>query len=93
MRQHEITAPRRLLDKNGNIAEPGFARRMLPAYSRADIRAGAHRIKEWDYYLVNNGRFAVALTVDDNGYMGLDSISFLDFEDNWQQTEIGRAHV
>ena len=49
MRQHEITAPRRLLDKNGNIAEPGFARRMLPAYSRADIRAGAHMIKEWDY--------------------------------------------
>ena len=73
---------------------------MLPAYSRADIRAGAHRIKEWDYYLVNNGRFAVALTVDDNGYMGLDSISFLDFEDNWQQTvspmcalPMGRRHL
>ena len=86
MRQHEITAPRRLLDAKGNIAEPGFARRALALYSRADIKAPAHRIKEWDYYLVNNGRFAVALTVDDNGYMGLDSISFLDFESGWQQT-------
>ena len=86
MRQHEITAPRRLLDTKGNIAEPGFARRALALYSRADIKAPAHRIKEWDYYLVNNGRFAVALTVDDNGYMGLDSISFLDFESGWQQT-------
>ena len=24
--------------------------------------------------------------MDDNGYMGLDSISFLDFENGWQQT-------
>ena len=71
MRQHEITRVRPLLDRNGNIAEPGYARRLLPVYKRADIKAPAHRIKEWDYYLVNNGRFAVALTVDDNGYMGL----------------------
>ena len=86
MRQHEITVERRLLDANGNIAEPGFARRALALYSRADIKAPAHRIKEWDYYLVNNGRFAVALTIADNGYMGLDSISFLDFESGYQQT-------
>ena len=86
MRQHEITRERPLLDSNGNIAEPGFARSLLPVYRRADVKAPAHRIKEWDYYLVNNGRYALALTVDDNGYMGLDSISFLDFENLWQQT-------
>lgn len=100
MRQHEITAARPLLDKNGDIAEPGFARKMLPVYSREDVKAGAHRIKEWDYYLINNGRFAVALTVADNGYMGMDSISFLDFEDDWQKTvspkcvlPMGRRHM
>lgn len=38
------------------------------------------------YYLINNGRFALALTVDDNGYMGLDSISLLDFENGWEIT-------
>ena len=78
--QHEITSARALLDGSGNIAEPGYARSLLPVYSRAAIKASPLRIKEWDYYLVNNGRFALALTIDDNGYMGLDSISLLDFE-------------
>ena len=67
MRQHEITRSRPLLDSRGNIAEPGFAKRLLPVYRRADVQAPAYRIKEWDYYLINNGRCAVALTVADNG--------------------------
>ena len=78
--QHEITRERSLLDANGNIAEPGFARSALPIYSRRAVKAPAVRIKEWDYYLINNGRWALALTVADNGYMGLDSISFIDLE-------------
>ena len=36
--QHEITRPRPLLDAKGNIAEPGFARRLLPVYRRADVK-------------------------------------------------------
>ena len=86
MIQHEITRVRALLDSNGNIAEPGFARSPLPVYSRRAVKAPALRIKEWDYYLVGNGRFALALTVADNGYMGLDSISFIDLENRWQHT-------
>ena len=79
--QHEITDARPLLDKNGNLREAGYCKKLLPVYRREDIKAGAMRIKEWDYYLINNGRFAVALTIDDNGYMGLDSISLLHFEE------------
>ena len=86
MIQHEITRVRALLDSNGNIAEPGFARSPLPVYSRRSVKVPALRIKEWDYYLVGNGRFALALTVADNGYMGLDSISFIDLENRWQHT-------
>lgn len=100
MMQHEITRQRPLLDANGNIAEPGFARRPLPIYSRRAVKAPALRIKEWDYYLVSNGRWALALTVADNGYMGLDSISFIDLENLWQQTvspmrvlTLGRRHM
>ena len=48
MRQHEITRSRPLLDSRGNIAEPGFAKRLLPVYRRADVQAPAYRIKEWD---------------------------------------------
>ena len=86
MTQHEITRTLPLLDAAGNLSEPGYARTMLPRYRRADIRAGKLRIKEWDYYLINNGRFALALTVADNGYMGMDSVSLLDFEEGWEIT-------
>ena len=87
MQQHEITKEIPLLDKNGNLAEPGYAKKLLPIYRRADIKASPMRIKEWDYYLINNGRFALALTIDDNGYMGLDSISLLNFEEGWEITK------
>lgn len=85
--QHEITRAIPLLDGEGNLAEAGFARRLLPVYRRADIKASKLRIKEWDYYLINNGRFALALTVDDNGYMGMDSVSLLDFQEGWEITK------
>jgi len=85
-KQHEIKSAIPLLDKNGNLTEPGYAKKLLPVYHRADIKASSLRIKEWDYYLINNGRFALALTIDDNGYMGLDSISLLNFEEGWEIT-------
>ncbi len=45
------------------------------------------RIKEWDYYCVNNGHFALALTIADNSYMGLDSISLLNLDEGWEITK------
>ena len=84
--QHEITKAIPLLDENGNLTEPGYAKKLLPVYRRSDIKASPLRIKEWDYYLINNGHFALALTIDDNGYMGLDSISLLNFEEGWEIT-------
>ena len=88
MMQHEITHPIPLLDESGNLTEPGFARRLLPVYDRSKVRSGALRIKEWDYYYVGNDQFGLALTIADNGYMGLDSISFLSFSDTpWQITK------
>ncbi|MCF0138299.1 MAG: DUF2804 domain-containing protein [Oscillospiraceae bacterium] len=85
--QHEITERIPLLNADGNLTEPGFARSLLPVYRRSDIKASPLRIKEWDYYLINNGRFALALTIDDNGYMGLDSVSLLNFEEGWEITK------
>ena len=86
MKQHEITEARPLLNADGNLAEPGFAKKLLPIYRRADVKASAMRLKEWDYYCVNNGRFALCLTIADNGYMGLDSISLLNLEEGWEIT-------
>lgn len=77
--QHEILSRGPLLNGQGNIREPGWARSMLLEYKRSAIKAGKMRIKEWDYYLVNNGSVGVAFTIADNGYMGLMSASVLDF--------------
>lgn len=85
--QHEITARGALLDAKGNVREPGFARGLLLDYRRADVKAPAWRIKEWDYYIVTNDAFGVAFTIADNGYMGLISASLLDFAAPAEHTE------
>jgi len=85
--QHEITERAPLLDEQGNVREAGFARKLLPVYSRSAIRANSLRIKEWDYYLVCNDHYAVALTIADLSYMGFDSISFLDFDERREKTK------
>ena len=85
--QHEILTAAPLLDQKGDLAEPGWARSLLPVYCRDEIKAGKLRIKEWDYYLITDGHIGLALTIADNGYMGLDSISFLHFDEGWEQTK------
>ena len=98
--QTEITVPGKLLDEKGNLTHPGYSRSLLQEYHRADVKASPLRIKEWDYYLVSNGRFALALTVADNGYMGLDSVSLIHMEEGWEITKspmsllpLGKKHL
>lgn len=84
--QHEITTRHPLLDARGRLIEAGYTKGLLMDYDRKAIKAGALRIKEWDYYLIANNDYAVALTIDDNSYMGLDGISLLDFRKPWEHT-------
>lgn len=78
--QHEITTVAPLLDDFGVLKEPGWSKKMLSIYDRGKIKASKLRIKEWDYYLVGNDAFAIALTVADNSYMGLISASLIEFK-------------
>ena len=88
MRNHEVTQERELLDERGNLAEPGWSRRLLQRYDRQRIRAPKWRIKEWDYYLVMGRGFAGAFTVSDDGYIGLQSVSLLVLDETpWEHTE------
>ena len=88
MRNHEVTEPRDLLDEEGNLAEPGWSRRLIQRYDRSKIRAPKWRVKEWDYYLVVGRGFAGAFTVSDDGYIGLQSVSLLNLgEEPWEHTE------
>ena len=77
--QHEITKRKKLLNESGDLSEPGYSKRLLLDYRRADIKASPLRIKEWDYYYIGNDEFGLALTIADNSYMGLISASLLDF--------------
>ena len=78
--------PGKLLDENGHLTEKGYATSLVKTYFRRDIKAGALRIKEWDYYLIYNNDYGVALTLADNSYMGLVSTSFLDFKNKTERT-------
>ena len=86
--QYEITEAIPLLDEQGNLTRPGYAKYLLPVYDRSNVKGGFARLKEWDYYYAGNDRFGVALTIADNSYMGLDSISFLSFKGTpWEITK------
>ena len=65
--------------QQGHLNEAGYATSLVKTYRRSDIKAPSLRIKEWDYYLIYNDRFAIALTMDDNAYMSMLSASFIDF--------------
>lgn len=94
MRNHEVTNVQMLLDEHGELREPGWSRGLVQKYRRAMIRAPKFRIKEWDYYLVTSDKFAAAFTISDDGYIGLQSVSLLIFDDEhrpgsepWEHTE------
>ncbi len=81
-RNHEVTTPHLLLGSDGELAEPGWSRRLIQKYDRSMIKAPKWRIKEWDYYLVLSDSFAGAFTISDDGYIGLQSVSLLEFGDS-----------
>ena len=84
--QKEIVAPIQLLNEKGHLNQAGYAKKMIIEYHRDQIKANKFRIKEWDYYIVMAEEHAIALTVADNSYMGLLSVSFLDFKNKRYKT-------
>lgn len=87
MFQNEVKEIRRLLDKEGNISEAGFAKKLNWEYNRADITARPCRIKEWDYYYIGNDECALCLTMADMGYIGALSATVMDFTEPSQITK------
>ena len=85
--QVRLTAAGQLLDQSGMLMRPGYATSLLLEYNRDAIAASRLRIKEWDYYLVNDGGYALALTIGDMGYAALISASLLDFQEGAYTTQ------
>ena len=84
--QHKLSSGP-LLDQSGNLIEAGFAFDLVKEYKREGIKAGKSRIKEWDYYFIQDGEYGIALTIDDNSYMCMASISVLDFKSKKENTK------
>ncbi|MBE6053261.1 MAG: DUF2804 domain-containing protein [Clostridium sartagoforme] len=84
--QREIINNTKLLNEDGNLNQSGYARSLILDYDRKDIRANSFRIKEWDYYLIYNDDYGIALTLADNSYMSLESVSILDFKNAKEKT-------
>ena len=76
-----------LLDENGNLIEAGYAFDLVRDYDRKAIKGLKTRIKEWDYYYIGDKEFGVALTIDDNSYMGLVSVSVIDYKEKKDVTK------
>ncbi len=89
MRNHEVTKVQPLLNEDGSLREPGWSKQLYQVYDRNAIKAPKFRIKEWDYYLVisEKNNFGVAFTISDDGYIGLQSATLLDFSKPWEHTE------
>lgn len=86
MKQIKLTSGP-LLDEKGEITESGYSTTLIKEYDRNKIKAGKLRIKEWDYYYIGNNHYGIALTIADNSYMGLYSVSFLNFDEKWEITK------
>jgi len=84
--QHRLQ-PGELLDAHGRLAEAGWSDAEVRRYDRAAVAAPSWRIKEWDYYCVLTPDHGLALTVADNGYMGLLGVSWLDLGARRECTE------
>lgn len=82
MRNHEVTEKQNLLTCDGIISEEGWARRPVWKYDRKDIKAGALKIKEWEYYAVTSleNKYTICATISDLGYAGLMAVAFIDFK-------------
>jgi len=75
-----------LLNTDGSLSEAGRATSLIKLYDKNRVKNRLLRLKEWDYYLIHNKHFGIALTIADNAYMGLVSASFLNFEEKTEHT-------
>lgn len=83
MQQHLFTTPGPVLDDLGRPV-PGYSTRPLLVYDRARIRAGAFRIKEWDFYQISDRTKCLQFTFGHASYAGQVGIMFFDFiEGRW----------
>lgn len=71
--------PGKLLNAKGALNESGYATAPVKTFNKKQVKQSKLKLKQWDYYYVENGEMGVAFTVADNAYMGVLSVSVMDF--------------
>lgn len=84
-RQNEITTPSNLFNKDGSLAQKGWARKPILKYNKEDIGKGWTRIKEWDHFSILNKEFGFQLTIGDIGYLTQMSYNWIDFKEKLKE--------
>lgn len=77
--QRRFTSPGPVLNEKGQ-PNAGWASGGILRYNRAAIKAPFYRIKEWDWYQVNNSHLALQFTFGHASYAGQVGVMLFDFK-------------
>ncbi len=86
---NEITSKQKLLNKNGTLANPGYAKHMLYAYDRSKVKCAPLRLKEWDFYQIHFGHIALQITMGHISFASSVSATLIDLDTGKRRT-VGR---
>ena len=87
---NEITSKQKLLNKNGTLANPGYAKHMLYAYDRSKVKCAPLRLKEWDFYQIHFGHIVLQITMGHISYASSVSATLIDLDTGKRKTVAGR---
>lgn len=68
------------LNSDGTIKNIGWARSNVLNYNKEAIKKKS-KVKEWDYYLIEDNSYALCLAIANLGYMAVLSASVVDFKE------------
>ena len=78
--QFEITQAAPLLNSDGSLRQAGWSRREVLTYNPDAILPGErNRLREWDFYAMQNTQGSLSLTVMNIGFITLCAVDWLDF--------------
>lgn len=80
--QKEILDKILLLDNNGELIAPGYAKKYNYVYNRNKAHKFPLRLKEWNFYQFQKGSLALQLTLGHVSYMCSVSATLFDIETN-----------
>lgn len=83
---NEITKKQQLLDKKGNLINPGYARHMLYDYNKKFAKRPPYSLKEWDFYQIHFGHCVLQMTIGHVSYCADASATIIDLDTGMRQS-------